>query len=689
MPLSAVQSKPRSWLQYWREDLHPAPGRLGNSLRIALASVLVLVAMMVLQVPYIAYGLYAIFMVAGANPAVSLRSGIATTCSVACALSMALIIVIVTDNDPMARVLSLTVITFVAGMITTATSMPALGPGWGLIFGVGIGLWENHAPADTLVKNSLWLLAAFSTGIAGSIVVGYAFSLRSPADQLAEQLRTRYRALEMMFEAYGSHSADQQLRTAAERVSRLAAAGQRGMLELYSQIFDRNLGSGSLPIGVQVHITFLAELLDTSAAFGLQAGSSEFEFQSRCKIIGQHCGHLARELRPNPELELPLRDSVGLTHLDRVETILRSLRTIPSANDDTESNVLALPSKRVPLLIPGALRKTDNVAFALKISLCATICYILYHAVDWSGISTSVTTVMVAGLVNTGAMKQKLAFRILGAILGGLVLGIGAEAFLFPLMDSITSLVVVIGTVAFISAWVAGGTRFNYVGMQMAFAFYITSLGGFKAPTELAPARDRLAGVFLAVFVMWIVFDQMWPVRTITAMRRLVATVLRDASRVVALVDSSLPHEDYMREADALRDGLGTQLATLRILNEATGYEFGVERDKHIAVGDTFMQMSMTAVAMVWNHMILLHRKDEGKTMGHATLVGLRQLIAQRLSFIADVLAKKGSIDTKDIAETSVLEPTIVQSDSEYAQHTITRYKEIQALVHHIEGRIH
>jgi multidrug resistance protein MdtO len=641
--------------------------------------------MMVLQVPYIAYGLYAIFLVAGANPAVSLRTGIATTCSTACALSMALIVVIVTDNDPMARVLSLAVMAFVAGMITTVTSMPALGPGWGLIFGVGIGLWENHAPADTLVKNSLWLLAAISTGIGGSIAVGYTFALRSPADKLAEELRTRYRALELMFEAYATDSVDQQRRTAAERVSRLAAAGQRGMLELYSQIVDRNLGRGNLPIGVQVHITFLAELLDTSAAFGLHVDSSEFKLQSRCKIIAQHCGHLARELRPNPELELPARDAGGFTTLDGVETILRSFQTIPSVKDDTDSNASALPSERAPLLIPGALRKTDNVAFALKISLCATICYILYHAVDWPGISTSVTTVMVAGLVSTGAMKQKLTFRLLGAIVGGLVLGLGAEVFLFPFMDSITSLVVVIGTVAFFSAWVAGDPRFNYIGMQMAFAFYITSLGGFKAPTELAPARDRLAGVFLAVFVMWFVLDQIWPVRTITAMRRLVATVLKDASRVVALVDGSLPQVDYKREADALRGRLGTQLATLRMLNEATGYEFGVERDKHIAVGDRFMQMSMTAIAMVWNHTILLHSKDESKSMRHLALVGLRQAVAERLSSIADTLAEKRSFDTKDVADTLVLEPMVVQSESEYARHTITTYNEIQALALSLE----
>jgi multidrug resistance protein MdtO len=111
-------------------------------------------------------------------------------------------------------------------------------------------------------------------------------------------------------------------------------------------------------------------------------------------------------------------------------------------------------------------------------------------------------------LVNTGAMKQRLTFRLLGSILGGLVLGMGAEAFLFPHMDSITSLVILVGCVAFLSAWVAGGRRFGYVGLQIAFAFYLTALAGFTAPTELAPARDRFGGIVLAMVVMWFVFDQ-------------------------------------------------------------------------------------------------------------------------------------------------------------------------------------
>ena len=122
--------------------------------------------------------------------------------AVALALSISLGVVILTDNDPIARVVTLAAMTFLAGMITVATTVSALGPIFGLIVGVAIHLWENHAPADRVVKGELWLLAGFATGIAGAVATSYLFSMRSPADRLAGQLRLRYRALAAMFEAY-------------------------------------------------------------------------------------------------------------------------------------------------------------------------------------------------------------------------------------------------------------------------------------------------------------------------------------------------------------------------------------------------------------------------------------------------------------------------------------------------------
>ena len=147
-------------------------------------------------------------------------------------------------------------------------------------------LWENHAPADKVVKSELWLLAAFATGIAGErLQLLTIFDAIACADRLAGQLRSRYTRSRRMFEAYArSDAAENQRRIAAQSVSRLAAEGHRGMLELHRQIVDRNLSSDSLPAAVQQHIITTAELMDVSAAFGLQAESPDEDLQARCKL---------------------------------------------------------------------------------------------------------------------------------------------------------------------------------------------------------------------------------------------------------------------------------------------------------------------------------------------------------------------------------------------------------------------
>ena len=129
--------------------------------------------------------------------------------------------------------------------------------------------------------------------------------------------------------------------------------------------------------------------------------------------------------------------------------MLHSILSMPveAAAPLTRNSSPCLPA-RFRLLVPGALQQPQTIAFALKLSLCATLCYIIYQAVAWPGISTAVTTVLITGLSTSGATKQRLIFRLAGSFIGGLILGLGATVFLFPYMDSITSLVVLTTGVA-------------------------------------------------------------------------------------------------------------------------------------------------------------------------------------------------------------------------------------------------
>jgi multidrug resistance protein MdtO len=674
--------KPAPWLQRVWQDLQPTPGRLNSSLRMTLASILVLVLMLVLQMPYIAYGLYFMFLMGRESPSVSLRTAFVLVVTIIFVIVVEMGVVIVSDNDPMARVLSVAIVTFIGGMILVSTSLPSLGGAIGFIYCVVIGFWEHHAPEDTLVKNSLRLVAAFAIAAVCGVAVEYIFGARSPADRLEDQFRIRYQALEEMFSLFAQEEVSPKQRVAAVRVSRLAAAGQAGMMDLYNQIVDRNLDTGYLPIGTRLQITMLAELMDDSAAFGLQSDThADPELLERCARIAEQCGRLVPAAIPQSEKRLEPGPQTTNTLLDRVERTIHSILVMPVDLGAAKNKELAvLPSRNVPFLIPGAIRDKDNIAFALKISLCATVCYIVYNAIDWPGISTSVTTVMVTGLSTTAAMKQRLTLRMLGSLLGGLILGLGTVAFLFPYMDSITSLIVLVGAIAFVASWISGGSRFNYLGLQVAFAFYLVALLDFSASTELAPARDRFIGIIFALVVMWFVFDQIWPVRTVTAMRRVLASVLKSGAGFFLLIDDVNQRNLLLRETDSLRDRLAKNVSNLRTMSEAVEYEFGVDRDQHLRSSELILQISITSAALIWNQVAVLHDQQGIDVSSEPGLVEMRRKLADHMNVMAEAIGRKTGFPPESSA--GLASPSLLNSEhnGEYTQNTIARYEDLQNL---------
>jgi multidrug resistance protein MdtO len=583
------------WVDRFWQDLQPTPGRLGITLRIVLATILAVVLVMTLHVPAGAFALYFIFLLARESPAISLRSGLVALLSASMAVAVQLAVVIVTDNNPAARVISVSLISFVAGIIISSTTIPSIGVILGFVFCTAIGSWESHRPAEVLVKGSLWLIASCALGIACAVLVEYALGSTNPVERLKQQLQMRHNALAKLFRLIASDAAARDILEATVQVGRLATTGQRGMQELYNTITERKLDADDLPPGTRVHITMLAQLMDLSVAFGSQAAAvTDAQIRERCGLIADQVNDLGRPGTPPPSQEMNARTDGHLTLLDRIEMVLHNIRSMPQDVEQTDGRDSGPGAPRsVPLLVPNALRNPDTVAFALKLSLCATICYVFDHAVDWAGISTCVTTVIITALSTRGAINQKLAQRVLGSIIGGLILAIGATAFLFPRMESITSLVVLVAAVCFVSAWCAIGRRFSYVGLQIALAFYLVAFEGFGPSIDLAPARDRFAGIVVGLIVMWVVFGEIWPVRTLTVMRRKLASVVGNTAILLSVGESQQSEAGDLRNAEALRDQVGRTVAELRTLNDAAEYEFGSDRQEQIEAAHVILRAAL------------------------------------------------------------------------------------------------
>jgi len=688
--MDAVTHTPM-WSERIWNDLQPTPGRLSTALRIVLASLLTLILLLVWQMPFASVALYFVFIVGRDNPSVSLRSGVFSLITLTAAVATELAVVSFTDNDPMARILSVAVVTYLAGMLVAATTVPTLGSTWGFIFCTLIALWERHIPANDLVKVSLYLLGSIAITICCSVFVEYLFGSSHPVEQLQEERHVRYRALIALYTLYAQGADAKQLHDAGVRVARLAAAGQGEMQRLYNTIVDRNLDPISLHIGARVRIPMIAQLMDLSAAFATQNPDPyDPEIRRRCAQIASECQAILEDRDPIHEGYSPPPPNANLTLLDRVEGVLHVIVSMPrDSSPALDKELVALPANKVPLLIPGAFKQASTWQFGFKISLCATLCYILYFAVDWPGISTSVTTVLIAGLSTTGAFKQRMAFRIVGALIGGLLLGLGCTVFLFPQMDSITSIVVLVAVVAFICGWIAGGRQFNYVGLQIAFAFYLVAFEDFRAPTQLAPARDRLIGILLALLIMWFVFEYLWPVRTVTAMRRALASILRNQADLFRAEIAMPKHEELIHQTDALRDHIGKTLAAIRSMRDSVEYEFGIDRQRQIDTADTVVRAGLTSAALIWNELAVLHREDDQDFLHEDCLIELRREIAKQLDLLENTVVPELKDAAAQEESLSFTHPSCFASAhilehpryGEYARNTIARYEELESVV--------
>jgi multidrug resistance protein MdtO len=222
----------------------------------------------------------------------------------------------------------------------------------------------------------------------------------------------------------------------------------------------------------------------------------------------------------------------------------------------------------------------------MKGCLAATICYITYSALFWPEISTSVTTCFLTALSTVGASRQKQALRMGGAIVGGFGFGMGAQVFILPYLDSIAAFTVLFMIVSAAAAWIiTSSPRLSYLGVQVAFAFYLITLSEFKFQTSLAVARDRVVGILLGLVVMWVVFDRLWSIPAGIAMRRAFAQNLRLLAQL-AREPISQDHRESLERTFSLREAINAQSEKVRSLADAVLFEFGPSRRTDLQLRD-------------------------------------------------------------------------------------------------------
>jgi multidrug resistance protein MdtO len=266
----------------------------------------------------------------------------------------------------------------------------------------------------------------------------------------------------------------------------------------------------------------------------------------------------------------------------------RTVILIVEAFAGTQSLAPFVPSEpaepRKTLFVPDAFSNPEHLRFGMKGGLAAILCYITYNLVAWPGLSTAMATCLLTALTTIGASRQKQILRFGGALLGGVIIGMGAQIFLLPAFDTIFGFTLLFVAVTILAAWFAtSGPRLSYFGVQIAVAFYLINLQEFKFQTSLAVARDRVAGIMLGLFAMWLFFDQLWGVPAVVAMQRNFISTLRLLAQLMR-EPRAADFRVAIERSYALRETINTNFETLRQQADGVVLEFGSSRERDLTL---------------------------------------------------------------------------------------------------------
>ena len=586
---SIAQSLPGSreslaWLRQWlKDELSPYPGRTLLVARMVTAATLVMILGMTYRLPYAAYGaLFALnlsreSLQTSASAAWTTTTGFLLAGAYACVGAMMIL------SDPLPRFVWIVATLFLAFYGASASGNRPEWVRFGYMAFITTPLWDQHITAQARVDGLLWAIGMLilSTVVAFVLEMGYATLRRG--DDLLDPLSDRLARAEAVVRCYAeARPVDGITQAAATRYAMLGTSRLRGLLHRSSKGEPYAQRMGAV-------VSLTGRLVDLAANLPQFVERVPDADRDRVAELANRIAALRRDIGNGrlPSRQRPIEEPAAWTTLPLFGQIEETAGLISEAFSGYQSSAIfnsrAQQDAGGPsLFAPLREFKLEHLQYGLKGCLAASLCYILYSSLFWPELSTSVTTCYLTALTTIGSSHQKQFLRIVGTILGGFVIGMGAQVFIFPHIDSIAAFTVVFVLVASAAAWVmTSSPRLSYLGLQGAFAFFLINLSEFKIQTSLSVARDRVVGILLGTSVMWLVFDQLWSAPAAVEMKRTFVATLRLLAQLARQpVLEELPAA--IERTYSLRETINSHCDQVRSLADGVLFEFGPSRRRDL-----------------------------------------------------------------------------------------------------------
>ena len=601
-----------SFRQLFREHLallRPFPGRLEFSSRLALACVLTTLVVEIYQTPDPALTAYVAFFVMKRCRTESVIISIVLSILISLLVGMIILIAMAVIDQPLWRAISITVMSFGLLFMASASKLKPLAAIIALIVGYALDLLSDAQVGELATRGFLYAWLFVTIPAAVSIVLN--LFLGPPPRRLLEQALARRLALAASLMRTGGEKAREAFQ---ETLS-------EGVTELKTWLKMAGMENSSPPADIaalsQATDSITTVLLLVDFADRTQSETMPPPLRGRiADTLDEMAAIFRAEGYPvdvaiaHSEVNLPPATATLLA--DMQEALRRfTERPLPDLP-------IAEPAK-AGFFLPDAFTNPDHVYYALKTTAAAMFCYVTYLLLDWPGIHTSFITCYIVSLGTTAETIEKLALRIVGALIGA-ASGLAAIAFLLPHLTSIGSLLIVVFVAGLASAWVAAGSpRISYVGYQMAFAFFLCVIQGPSPAFDLTVARDRIIGIMLGNVVVYLIFTNIWPV---TVVRRIDPELVSLLRRLVEITKAP---------SRSQRNSLAT---------DAAGTMVTVSQDVELAVYESSgigpLQSRLTARARAIHHIralmgpLLLLSNEQGSTT---------RAVAHQLDALANALS--------------------------------------------------
>ena len=584
--LSTVRS-PLAWFgEFLKEELAPYPGRTALVARMVLAATLVMLIGMTFRIPYVFQGAIYTLIISRESSRATLKSGLTIFALTGIGAAYLLISARFVMSQPTLHLLWVIVSFFLGFFALRTLSNFGASSTLAIMISVGVPFWDRHVPAETNVEDTLWLCLASAIGIVVTIVVEILFSRMKLGEDVVAGVAVRLAAVQDLLLCHADGRPGNRMTESA--VTRLAVVGT----SMLRRILQRSAYSLHYAEKMGAMIGLTGTLVDLAANLTLPTLQFSDDDRKRIRRQAEKVDRIRSDLlaRRNPHLGEP--DTAPWNALHSTPLLPEIERTVNSMNEilagSASLNVSALrPSIGDPpstLFIRDAFTNVDHLKFALKGCLTASLCYIIYNALDWPGISTAVTTSFLTALSTIGSSRQKQVLRIAGAVVGGFVLGMGAQIFVLPYLDSIAGFTILFVLVTVFASWfMTSSPRLSYFGMQLALAFYLIHLRTFGMESSLSIARDRVVGILLGLVMMWLVFDQLWGTTALVQMKKDFTAALR----LLAQFAREPVSEDLkvaIERSYSLREAINNTFDRTRASADAILFEFGPSREQDLAL---------------------------------------------------------------------------------------------------------